>query len=169
MSKTQRHYYQMLIGVLLYLPMLVMALPSDANKPLLISSQSSKINYKQHTVTNIGNVIIRHGSSLLTADKVITYRNEKGQVIKMVGYGKPAHYKIKPSHKAPWLYTHANIITYSPPKQMVILRGDAFAERGKNAVHSSVITYNLNTQVIQTDAEKEKTHHSTHIIIDAGD
>lgn len=135
------------------------ALPSDQQRPLFVNSKDWDYNYKTGVSTNTGNVVLDRGTSHLTADKVITYRDQNDEITKLIAFGKPAHYSTVLDFNTPRLYTEGNTITYFPKAQYMILKGKALAHRGPNSVAAPKITYYVNQQRLLTDAPSPQISH----------
>ncbi|MEM9243930.1 MAG: lipopolysaccharide transport periplasmic protein LptA [Pseudomonadota bacterium] len=129
------------------------ALPSDSQKPLLVTSDYSSLNYQDNTATNIGHVIMQQGSSKLTADKVITYYNSHHKIIKIISYGHPARYQTQVQLNTPILYTSGETITFYPTQNLAILEGNATARRGHNFMQAKQISYNTKEKIMLSSAE----------------
>jgi lipopolysaccharide export system protein LptA len=135
------------------------ALPSDQQRPLFVSSEHWNYNYKTGESINTGNVVADRGTSHLTADKVITYRNQNDEITKLMAFGDPAHYSTVLDFNTPSLYTKGNTITYFPQQQYMILTGNASAQRGVDSVAAPKITYYVNQQRLLTEAPPPQISH----------
>ena len=63
------------------------ALPNDGEQPMKIVADASLFNYKTGVDSYEGNVKVDQGTTHLSADKLVTEKNDKHKIITAVAYG----------------------------------------------------------------------------------
>lgn len=145
------------------LPLLAQASPSakaaPKKVPLFINSNYSEMNY--HTGINryVGNVIATHGSSKLTGDTMTTYQNKAHKVDKVVTAGKPATFYSDENQGKPPVHATAATIIFYPIKHLAVFEQNAYATQGKNILKAPEITYNTQTQILESKGSKTQQVH----------
>lgn len=130
------------------------ALSSDSQQLAHFVSDAATYNYKNHIAIFTGNVIMTQGTTKLTAKKVTVYRNDKGQIKKMIAEGDLAHYQTLPDNDKRILLASAKTIQYYPQTGVSILINQASIQQGENEIHSERIVYNRNQQIMKTFPSK---------------
>lgn len=145
------------ILLLLFIPVLTLALPEDSTKTMHIISDSSTFNYKTGSNVYEGNVKIDQGSTHLTADRVTTANGDNHKMKEAIAYGlnnKLAEYTTLPKPGDPILHAKAKTIKFYPPTSMVVLEGNVIVTQGKNSFEGPVIIYNMKDQTVTAPASK---------------
>ncbi len=149
----------------LTIPEILYALASDQQKPLHIVADSSYFNNSIGKSVFTGNVKITQGTTILTANKVVIYASKKHKVKELIAYGsakKRAHYITLPKPKQPLFKAQAITIKYFPQKHLAYLLKDAVASQKPNIIKGDIITYNTQTQTVNSSAQQ---HHRTTIVL----
>lgn len=140
--------------ILILLPVLAFAMPTDSKEKLHITSNSSTYNYKTGINTFEGNVKATQGTSHITADKLITKTNGTRNIQEAIAYGllQPAHYWTTPDKNRLPVHAHAGILKYYPMAANIAMHRDAYVTQGKNVFKGQLVLYNINQQVINVPA-----------------
>jgi len=156
---------KILIGITLFLSLFLLhALTyADNNSPIDLTADTANVDYLHRINTYTGNVHVHNTDSTLDGDKIITYRNTKHQIIKMIDYGNLAHYHTMTDPKNPPLDAYAKIIKFYPLQHHIILIGNGFVQNGDNTMRAPIIHYNTLQKVVRSTATKTER---THIMID---
>lgn len=142
---------------LVFIPGLLFALNTDQQKSFNVIADSTVFNYKTGIDTYEGNVVIDQGTSHLTADRVVTYKDKQHKIIEAVatGINKFAVYTTIPKLGDPPLYAKAKIIKFYPPTSTVILEQNVLVTQKGNSFHGPRIIYNIKDQLITAPASNE--------------
>lgn len=145
-----------LLCILIVLPLTLLALPSDDDKIMQVSADSTLINYKSGISTYEGNVKINQGTSILLADKLITKSNAQHKMEEAIAYGTQhlAEYITTPKEGEKALHAKARVIHFYPIKSTVILEEEVNVIQGENSFHGPMIIYNMKDQTINAPANK---------------
>lgn len=149
--------------VLLLVTVLSFAMPSDKSLPANIVADSSIYNYKTGIDTYEGNVKIDQGTTHITADRVITKRDDKHKIKEATAYGikKLAHYWTTPKLNDPEVHATARIIKFYPIEENVTLIKTVEIHQGDNTFHGELIHYNKQAQTITVPS----TEHARAVIV----
>jgi len=101
------------------------ALPSDRNQPVKISAEDSQLDGNSGATVYIGNVRVSQGSTLITADRLVSIV-EDGETVKLVATGSPVRFKEQPAPGKPFTLAHAKKLTLNIVTQNIELQGDAY-------------------------------------------
>jgi len=127
------------------------ALESDSTKPIDITADSAEFLDGEKKVIYLGNVILKQGSMVLEADKVIIQEkisSKKGS--SLYADGRPAKFKQKMAGKrGKYARGRANRIEYYSKSELIYLIGKASLTQDGNNIRSDRITYNRNESRIQ--------------------
>ncbi len=153
--------------ILFFAPIGLLALESDDQQVMHITSDGSTFNYKTGTNIYEGHVKIDQGTTHLTADRVVTTNNNQHKIEEAIAYGftQLAEYTTLPKPGDPVLHAKAKVIKFYPAKSLVYLEGDVVVTQGKNSFEGPQIVYNMKDQIVT--APPSKTGRAT-IMIDPG-
>jgi lipopolysaccharide export system protein LptA len=143
---------------------LVAALENDNQQPLHVTADSSSFNYKTGTGLYEGNVSMIQGSAHLQADRVEIHNNIHHKVDRAIASGihHDARYwsQLKPGE--PLLHASAKTIWFYPIKSLLVLKGNAKVQHGKNIFQGPVLTWNTKDKIAV--APPSRTGHATIVI-----
>ena len=164
MSLARNFIFQFLFFILLCFFNICIALPEDNEKPMTIIADSFLFNNKTGEDIYEGNVKIDQGTTHLTADRLITKKNEQHKIISAIAYGekKLAEYITLPKKGDLLFHAKANVITFYPLTFTVILEKNVIITQGQNRFHGPMIIYNIKKQTVATPASDKG--HATIII-----
>lgn len=142
--------------LLLCTPFIAFALPDDSKQPMHIVSDSSLFNYKTGQDIYDGNVKVDQGTSHLTADRLITQKNNQHKMISAIAYGikTVAIYTTIPKQGDLVMHAEAKKISFFPPTSTVILENDVTVTQGENNFHGQHIVYNMKDQIVSAPPSK---------------
>ncbi len=152
---------ELLLALLLVLLPLssVQALQSDRNQPLYVNSNSFKAEQNNHIAHLFGNVQIRQGSLNGTADKAVTYMNQRGHIIRIVLNGTPAHLSQKLDNGST-MQASATTIDYDVSHDTATLTGHAIViQPGQGRFEGYRLVYNTQTGEITGNSDGKGRVH----------
>lgn len=152
--------------LLIFFPLLALALQSDAEQMLHIMANASSFDYKTGKNIYEGDVKIDQGTTHLTADKLVTENNAQHRIKTAIASGmqKLAKYTTETKVGDPPLHAQAKVIKFYPAKSLVILEGEVTVTQGENSFNGPLIIYNTKDQTVV--APPSKLGQST-IVIEA--
>ena len=129
------------------------ALQSDRQQPLEINADATDGTLGDGNSELRGNVLIRQGSLLITAD-VAQVEKVEGRVREVILTGEPVHLEQEIEEQGRVQAT-ANRIEYSVASGMVTLSGAADVQHPQYRVSGDVLNYDLNVQHFQGSGEED--------------
>ncbi|WP_086981485.1 lipopolysaccharide transport periplasmic protein LptA [Vibrio aphrogenes] len=136
------------------------ALTDDQKQPIHITSDSQNLDMKSNKVTFTGNVKLTQGSILLTADKLVVYRNAKtGELTEIQGYGKPSRFSQK-TDEGKMLRGQADKLVYNVAADELVMTTNAELHQDDSTIKGKVITYHISSQNLKAnggDGERVST------------
>lgn len=133
----------------------------SSNQRLTISSDEVTMHYRQGYSDYKGHVIAHRGASQLTGQRLQTFRNQHGQVYKILVDGQPSQlYTANASKQAQPLHAHAQRMLLAPLNHYILLLGQAHAQQGQTIINAPLIGYNTQKAVLKA---YHQGHHSVTI------
>ena len=134
-----------------------LALESDFNQPIHVSSISQRAAMKDNTVVFQDDVLLTQGTIKLTADKLTIIRGDKPNHEIMIAEGKAATFYQTQEDGRP-LDAQANKIHYDVAKSIITLTGKAQIKQLDSQINGSKIVYSLETEelTVSNDGEKQR-------------
>ena len=138
-----------ILGILLLLPTLAMALPSDRQMPIEIESDSADIDNRRGVSVYRGNVVMTQGSTRITGD-VVTVYTEKQEVQKIVaeGINKRAYYEEEQPDAQGTLQAWGHTIDYKVLDEKIHLIRQAQLVQKGDSFKGERIDYDLKQQKV---------------------
>lgn len=132
-----------------------------ANKPITIDADNQQIDIEKNILTFSGNVRIVQDGLTINADRVTITDMQDTSKQKITGYGNPVNFKqILPKNNR-IVTGHSNQIIYNVKENSVVLQGDAEIIQQDNHIKSSIISYDVNKQVIVAEPGKNNRVKTT--------
>lgn len=131
-------------------------LSSDRYKRMTITAKSVEINDERGLSKYGGPVIIVQGSMRITAQTVIVYHNKQRKITRIMAYGRPARYKVRPDKEPYDLRSSANRLEYYPSRNQMRMYGNARVKQGPRDFRSNKIKYNLLTNHVTAGSSQGK-------------
>ncbi len=154
-----RLIFLLLISVL---PSWAMAASSDKQQTAYITADSTTLNYKTRTGIYRGHVKMTQGTTVILADKVITYFTKDNKLEKATATGQLASYSTLPDDSQLPFTAVGQTINYYPLQGYVELIAQAQTTQGKDSLAGPHLKYDINQQTVVSLAEKNG--HTTIII-----
>jgi lipopolysaccharide export system protein LptA len=142
-----------LLLLMLQLQTIAFALTTDRDQPLNVEADHVIIDDKKGTMVYTGQARFTQGSIVVTADKVQIY--SKNRIFsRAIAIGKPATFQQK-LDDGKIVKARAHQMEYRVEDERLILTEEAEVWQDSNHIRSDRIVYQLDTQVIDAQGEKE--------------
>ncbi len=137
-----------LLMLLSLAPTWTLAASKNEDLPILIEADSADIDDRKGISIYRGNVEIRQGTSVLTADKVtVQHPDKKAQ--KIIAVGKPVKYRQPQVDGKPDIRAEALQAEYHTTSEELIMIGDAVLFQGNDSFRSDRITYDRKSGMLK--------------------
>lgn len=113
---------------------------SDRDQPIDLEADSVQVDDAKQTSTYVGNVILKQGTLVIHADKLIV-REDKNGFQHSTSTGNPTTFKQKRTGKDEWMKGSALRIEYDGRMDKVKLFKKAWVKRGEDIVRGDYIMY----------------------------
>lgn len=138
-----------LLGILLLLPTLAFALPSDREQPIKIESNSADIDNKKGVSVYRGDVIMTQGSTRITGDVITVYsENQEVQKIVAEGFKQRAYYEEEQPDAKGTLQAWGHTIDYRVVNEKIQLIKQAQLVQKGDSFKGERIDYDLKQQKV---------------------
>ncbi len=149
----QKKYSWILLAVLL-MPLWVVALPSDKNKPMLIQADEANINHKTGVSIYKGHVRVDQGTMHLLSHRLEVHTNKQNKVARVIATGDMAYFQVLPHKGKPIAHAKARKIELLSLERVIYFEGDATVWQGGDVFKGPIIHYDINKQVVITPPSK---------------
>ena len=146
-----------LTSILLSATPYAFALKGDTSQPIDVLSDNQSLNMEKSTATFTNNVIIKQGTIVIKAQKVIVTRPPKGSNTKdtIDAYGYPVYFEQQLDNGKP-VKGHANKVHYDLGGELVTLTGKAELSQQGSKINGRHITYDVKNQQLKANGSKGK-------------
>ena len=146
MSKPTAHTISALLcTIMLGFSSHALAENADREKPIDLEADTVKVDDAKQTSTYSGNVILKQGTLIIRADKLIV-REDSAGFQHSTSTGNPTTFKQKSEGKNEYMEGSAQRIEYDGRMDKVQLYGKAWVKRGEDIVHGEYISYDANAE-----------------------
>ncbi|WP_423897405.1 lipopolysaccharide transport periplasmic protein LptA [Candidatus Pelagadaptatus aseana] len=126
-----------------------LALPSDREQPIHITSDQAERNENKGITTYQGDVVMTQGTLKILADKVVIHTIDN-QVSEIVATGKPAHFHQKPAVDKQMVKASGSTIEYKLENEMLHLINNAkLIQDDGTTMTGDRINYDMKTSVVK--------------------
>ena len=139
------------------------ALSTDAEKPIVIDSNSASYDDKTATSIYTGDVISIQGSIKVNSDKLTVYFIN-GEADKLVFTGNKAKFKQTPPEGEEDITGEALIGEFYPKKNLLILMNESTVWQGNTTYSSNYIEYDIKTSLVKA-GEKSSDSKRVHVVL----
>lgn len=154
--------------LLMLLPSMTFALPSDREQPIHVASDTADIDNQKGTSIYRGNVVITQGTTKITGDIVTLYLKDQ-QLQKMVAKGlkkNRAYYEEEQENNKGTMKAWGDKIVYDMATDTVDLITNAELEQKGDSFKGDTIVYNrLAQQVTAKGATKQNSSSQIQMVI----
>ena len=156
-----------LLGILLLLPTLVFALPSDREQPIKIESDSADIDNKKGVSVYRGDVVMTQGSTRITGDVITVYSdNEQVRQIVAEGFKQRAYYEEEQPDAKGTLQAWGHTIDYKVVNEKIQLVRQAQLVQKGDSFKGERIDYDLKQQKVNaTGVQNQKGEGRVQMVI----
>lgn len=135
-----------------------LALDSDREQPIHISSDTAERNDKKGITTYTGAVQMDQGSMSIKADKVVLHSNANNDITLVVATGQPAEYRQKPAPDKEVVIARGNTIEYKlDTEKLHIIENASLRQGDGTTLTGKVINYDLKTSVVKAEGGSSTT------------
>ena len=147
----------------------VFAEAADREKPIDLEADTVKVDDAKQTSTYSGKVILKQGTLIIRADKLIV-REDNAGFQHSTSTGNPTTFKQKREGKNEYMEGSAQRIEYDGRMDKVQLYGKAWVKRGEDIVHGEYISYDANAEYAEViggakTADGKTTSGRVHAVI----
>lgn len=136
------------------------ALESDSEQPIHVSSVSQHVMMKDNRVVFQDDVLLTQGSIKLTADKLTVIQGQQSNQEIMIAEGNLATFYQTQDDGKP-LNAEANTIRYDVAKAQITLTGNAQVKQLKSQINGSTILYFMKTEELTVSNDGKETRVTT--------
>jgi lipopolysaccharide export system protein LptA len=145
------------IGLFLLFTPSAIALPTDADFPIEITSDTAEFDDKVGTARHFGHVLMVQGSRHLEAETLLIERNAINHKIeKMTATGHPAHFKTQLEQEKPIVDAHAETLIFYPEKQTLYLQQNAQVIQDNHRVKGEHLIYFLAAKRLVSEFNRDQ-------------
>lgn len=138
------------VAIVCAFPLASLALKSDRDQPIRVSSDSVDVNQKHGLSKYSGNVILIQGTLRIEANEVLVYFR-KNKVDKVFANGKPVKFRQRLDGQEREIEAAARRVQFYVLKNQLDLFDDVVFQQGQDTFRSPVVRYNLNTMQLIAD------------------
>lgn len=138
--------------LILSLPVVSHALPSDANQPIKLLADKATYSERTGVTSYSGNVIITQGTLKLTADNITVDLSKNRSIDSAVATGRPATMQQVITQEKGLAKGQANRIDYNAVTGIVTLTGNAHLVQNGASFAGNVIRYSLKAGDVEATA-----------------
>lgn len=153
MTSNNKSYALIFSLLFVLLPTSSFALDIDQTQPIEIESDSAMIDDSEGISTYRGNVIIRQGSTKLTADNITVFAQDRS-VTQIVANGTPATFKQQDAGAEQSTSGQAEQITYKAEDAILVFSGEAKLEQSTNSFSGDQIEYDIMRKAIRAKGDE---------------
>ena len=135
------------------IPFSAYAIDIDQSQPIEIESDSAMIDDSEGISTYRGNVIIRQGSTKLTADNITVFAQNRS-VTQIVANGTPATFKQQDVGTDQSTSGQAEQITYKAEEAILLFSGEAKLAQATNSFSGDRIEYDIMRKAIRAKGDE---------------
>lgn len=136
------------------------ALESDFDQPIHVSSVSQHVTMKNNRVVFQDDVLLTQGTIKLTADKLTVIQGKQPNQEIMIAEGKPATFHQTQEDGKP-IDAEANTIHYDVAKAQITLTGNAQVKQLKSQINGSKILYSMEQEELTVSNDGKETRVTT--------
>jgi len=148
---------RLLLTLLIILPSLSWALPSDRQKPIDIEADHAQLDDERGVTQYKGDAILTQGTLKLEGDIITFYYDENKQLTKAVAQGKYAKYQqIQKPGEAP-VKARALQMEYHAQAQKIYLIGKGHVWQNGDEFSGARIEYDITRNIVNASSKPAKT------------
>jgi lipopolysaccharide export system protein LptA len=133
---------------------------TDFKEPIEVNADRNEASLKEQKLLYSGNVVVKQGSLLIKADKLIVDRSAGEGKEVFIATGKPAVYSQMLEGDKP-IQASAEEIRYAMQTRVLTLTGKAEITQSGSLVRSAKIEYDLQKEQLSAESENGKERVTT--------
>lgn len=137
----------LLLGITLALPLPVLALSGDSDKPINLEADQAELNEATGVSTYTGRVVLTQGSIELHADRLVVHA-AGGELSQITATGNPVRFRQRPEGRNKDVTAEAKKLEYQGKSRMLVLIGEAKVTQGRNTFRGQRIEYDLQRESV---------------------
>lgn len=163
-SKPTKGLWLLIAALSVFSPQ-VLALASDKDQPIHISSDRAERDEKSGLTVYSGSVHMRQGTLKIDADRVIIY-SEGNQVSKIIATGKPASYQQKPAEDKEIVVAKGETIEYlMDDEKLHLVKNASISQDNGNIMSGDLIRYDMKARVVKAEGNQNDRSERIHMVI----
>lgn len=126
-------------------------------EPIQLDADEAEIDNASGVSVYTGNVVMTQGLREITGDRMTVHTSQGGRELsRVIVEGHPAIYTQEPEGEDPLVRAEAPRMEYyaSGPERIILLDGGKVT-RGRNTFSGEVIHYNLETEVVNAEGDRD--------------
>jgi lipopolysaccharide export system protein LptA len=140
-----------------------LALTSDQNQPIRVTSDRMTVDERKGISHYEGDVFLKQGSLEIRAD-TLTVHLRNGKITKVIVTGTPARLQQQPDDRDT-IHSSARRMEYDTRSGQLLLIEDALVKQGANRFSGARIEYNTRSSVVAAERTPEDKDGRVHAII----
>ena len=160
-----------LLALLVFMPAIALALPSDREQPISIEADHAQLDDKEGITQYKGNAILIQGTLKITGDIITFYYDDEKQITKAVAQGDFATYKQVQKPGEDPVRARALQMEYHAKAQKIYLIGKGHVWQNGDEFSGNKIEYDIEKNLVNasstqtTVGDKVQKPERVHIII----
>ncbi|NOQ81056.1 MAG: lipopolysaccharide transport periplasmic protein LptA [Methylophaga sp.] len=151
-----RPYNKLLVILLILLPSITWALPSDREKPIDIEADHAQLDDEQGITQYKGKAILTQGSLRIEGDTITFYYDDNKQLTKAIAQGKFATYQqIQKAGEKP-IRAQALQMEYHARSQKIYLLGKGHVWQNGDEFSGDRIEYDITKNIVNASSKPTK-------------
>jgi len=135
-----------------------LALQTDANEIAHFKADQVTFNNQSNTTIYAGHVQMDQGTTHLSANKIVVYKDADGSMRKAIATGTAAtqaHYTTLPDNQKNPMDAFGDTIDYDPKKRVAIVIGNGTVIQAMNSIKGPYIIYDIVKQTMTSIPSSE--------------
>ena len=154
------------INLLFFVALAMLSAPvfSDRNQSISVNADYAERNEITGVTEYRGNVVIRQGTTLINADRVVIYY-QNGKVSRISCAGAPASYQQTSAIDGILMVARAEVIEYLVFENMINLKSNASLTRNGTSIKGDTINYDLAQGTWKAKGDEEGEQKRIQLVI----
>lgn len=132
-----------------------LALSGDKQQPMDVESDTFESDDQSGVTVFKGKVKVTQGTLVIQADTVTLHRGKDGKIARVLGEGKPAHYRQRRDGKEVDVVAQARELEYLADQDKMILREDARIVQDRDVFTSRRIVYDMAKDLVHAGGKQK--------------
>jgi len=128
----------------------VLALKSDRQASIEVSSETAEFDEKTGIAKHSGHVSMTQGSRHLRSETLLIKRNTQQKIESLTALGSPAYFEMQLEANQPLLKAQADRLEFYPQTQKIALIKHATVTQDGHEIRGEHLIYHLDTKVLNS-------------------